>query len=114
MDTITYTCSISAIVGVLFVTIKHFNNLYVSNTKVIIQQNDQIKFLLEYKLFNDIMIRILIALLYTRIKTTKIYSLLIVSTLSYYPLCRDSYLFENRNLIFLPLLILKEFAVLSF
>ena len=46
MDTIIYTCSISAIVGVLFVTIKHFNNLYVSNTKVIIQQNDQIKFLL--------------------------------------------------------------------
>ena len=46
MDTIIYTCSISAIIGVLFGYIKHFNNLYVSNTKLIIQQNNQIKFIL--------------------------------------------------------------------
>jgi hypothetical protein len=41
-----YTLSIPLLFGILFGYIHHFNNLYVSNTKMIIRQSDQIQFLL--------------------------------------------------------------------
>jgi hypothetical protein len=41
-----YTLTIPLLCGVLFGYIHHFNHLYVSNTKMIIRQSDQIQFLL--------------------------------------------------------------------
>ena len=41
-----YTLSIPLLFGILFGYIHHFNHLYVSNTKMIIRQSDQIQFLL--------------------------------------------------------------------
>ena len=41
-----YTLSIPLLFGILFGYTHHFNHLYVSNTKMIIRQSDQIQFLL--------------------------------------------------------------------
>ena len=41
-----YTLSIPLLFGILFGYIHHFNHLYVSNTKMIIRQSEQIQFLL--------------------------------------------------------------------
>ena len=45
-NTTVYTLSIPLLFSILFGYVHHFNHLYVSNTKMIIQQSDQIQFLL--------------------------------------------------------------------
>ena len=45
-NTIVYTCIVPLIVGIFFGEIKYCHTLYVSNTKLIMRQSDQIQFLL--------------------------------------------------------------------
>jgi hypothetical protein len=45
-NTTVYTLSIPLLFSILFGYVHHFNHLYVSNTKMIIRQSDQIQFLL--------------------------------------------------------------------
>jgi Skp family chaperone for outer membrane proteins len=46
MDNIVYTCAFPLIIGVLFGAVRHFHTLFISNTKLIIRQSDQIQFIL--------------------------------------------------------------------
>ena len=46
MDNIVYTYIVPLIVGIFFGEIRYCHNLFVSNTKLIMRQNDQIQFLL--------------------------------------------------------------------
>lgn len=46
MDNIVYTCLVPLIVGIFFGEIRYCHTLYVSNTKLIMRQSDQIQFLL--------------------------------------------------------------------
>ena len=46
MDNIVYTCTVPLVVGIFFGAIRHMHILYMSNTKLIIQQSDQIQFVL--------------------------------------------------------------------
>ena len=45
-NTTVYTLSIPLLFSILFGYVHHFNHLYVSNTKMIIRQSEQIQFLL--------------------------------------------------------------------
>jgi hypothetical protein len=46
MDNIVYTCAFPLIISVLFGAVRHFHTLFISNTKLIIRQSDQIQFIL--------------------------------------------------------------------
>jgi hypothetical protein len=46
MDTIIYSSAATLLIGIFFETTRNINTLFVSNTKLIIRQGEQIQFLL--------------------------------------------------------------------
>lgn len=47
MDNITYTYYVPIMMTIFIGAVKHFHNLYISNTRLIIKQSDQIQFLVK-------------------------------------------------------------------
>jgi len=46
MDNIVYTSAAALMIGIFYSAIRHMHVLYISNTKLIIRQSDQIQFIL--------------------------------------------------------------------
>jgi len=46
MDNIVYTSAAALMIGIFYSAVRHMRVLYISNTKLIIRQSDQIQFLL--------------------------------------------------------------------